>query len=279
MTTNSSGAKTMKPQRAQPKAMELEVIKARDIQRGVSMVVYGRSGTGKTTIACTAPGPLLLLDIKDEGTDSVSDIKELDVHMVDSLEDFEETYWFLSKNSKRYKTVIIDTCTQLQGMVVAEVMRKNKRKGEPGSWGSMRKQDWGDVSAILKEVLLNYRDLTAKGMNIIFIAQDRTFNLSEEEEANTEMLAPEVGPALSPSVARALNASASIVCNTFIREREEVKTSKDGKKSKKSVIEYCVGIGPSPLYTRKLRKPKSVAVPDAIADCEFADIIEIMKGR
>ena len=165
--------------RGQATMEKLETVKPRDIKRGTSIVVYGRSGTGKTTLAATAPGPILLIDVKDEGTDSIADADNVEVYQAESLADVEDVYWHLTKNPKQFKTIVIDTCTQLQSMAVSEVMKKNKRKGEPGAWGSMRKQDWGDVSAILKEQLLNFRDLTSRGMNVIFIAQDRTFNLSE----------------------------------------------------------------------------------------------------
>jgi hypothetical protein len=68
------------------------------------------------------------------------------------------------------------------------------------------------------------------------------------------------------------------VCNTFIRERK-VEKEVNGKKTKKYVIEYCVGVGPSSLYTRKIRKPKSIKAPDAIVDCEFDDLIDIIEGQ
>jgi len=241
------------------------------------MVVYGRSGTGKTTFAASAPKPMLYLDVKDEGTDSISDISGIDVLQCEDVEEVEEAYWWLVKNPGKYKSIVIDTCTQLQGMIVAEVMKENGRKGRPGEWGSMRKQDWGDVSAQLKDLLLNFRDLSSKGVNVIFIAQDRTFNGGDDEDSQSDMITPEVGPAMSPSVAKTLNASVSVVVNTFIREREIIKEEK-GKKTKKRVIEYCVGVGPSSVYTRKIRKPKSTPPPEFIVDCDFEDIIELTKG-
>lgn len=241
------------------------------------MCIYGRSGSGKTTFAATAPGPILYIDIRDEGTASISDVKNLDVLEVEEFSDIEDAYWWLRKNPKKYKTVILDTVTQLQSMIVQEVAGENKKGKKAGDWGSMTKKDWGDVAAVMKEWLGNYRDLTAIGINVIFIAQDRTFNLSDEEEANDSLLAPEIGPALSPAVAKSLNASVSVLANTFVREIEKTKEV-NGKKVKRSVIQYCLGVGPSAIYTRKLRKPKSVAVPDVIVDPDWDEVIDIMKG-
>lgn len=247
-------------------------------RRAFSTVVYGPSGSGKTTFAATAPKPLLYIDVKDRGTDSIRDVKKIMLREVNSFEDFEDTYWWLKQNPDEYRSVVIDTCTQLQTMAVREVAKANKRKGDPNDWGTMTKRDWGDVAALMKEWLVNYRDLEDLGINVIFIAQDRTFNMSDEEESNHELLAPEVGPALSPSIAKTLNASVSVIANTFIREREVIKTI-DGKKKKSKKIEYCLGLGPSALYRRKVRKPRSVEMDDVLVNPEFDDIIEIIKGQ
>jgi hypothetical protein len=243
--------------------------------KAVSIVVYGPSGTGKTTFAASAPGKILYLDVKDEGTASIADVKGIDVFEVEEFADFEEAYWWLRKNPKAYKTVIIDTCTQLQGMVVSELKGDKKAAGKfkdkkMGDFGTMSRGDWGDIAGMLREWLGNYRDLTSLGINVVFIAQHRTFNLTDEEEENAQMLAPEIGPALMPSVARTLNASVGIVVNTYIREHKG--------KDKKKTIQYCLGIGPSPLYTRKVRKPKSVRLPDVIVDPTFQDVLDITKG-
>lgn len=246
-----------------------------DLRKSLSMCIYGRSGSGKTTFAGSAPGPILYIDVKDEGTASISDVKGIKVFEVEDFSDFEEVYWYLVKNRTEFKTIVIDTVTQLQSLLVNEVGSRNKKR--PGDWGSMTKRDWGDVASTLKEWLGNYRDLTREGMNVIFIAQDRTFNLGDEEEANETLLAPEVGPALSPSVAKFLNASVDVLVNTFIREIEK-KKEVDGKKKTYNVIQYCLGVGPSSIYTRKLRKPKSVELPDVIVDPSWKSVVTTMKG-
>jgi hypothetical protein len=246
------------------------------------VVLYGPSGSGKTTLAASAPKKMLYLDIKDEGTDSIADVKGVDVLEVGEWSDFEDAFWWLQKNSDAYKSVVIDTCTQLQTMAVEELKAGKKRSGKfahkkLGDFGTLTKQDWGDIAGLMKEWLTNYRDLTQLGMNVVFIAQHRTFNMDDDEGSNGE-LAPEVGPALSPSIAKHLNASVNVIGNTFIRERTIVKELKGGKKEKTKKIEYCLGVGPSALYIRKVRKPKSVKLPDVIIDPEWDDIVELKQG-
>lgn len=244
-----------------------------------SFVIYGRSNTGKTTLASTFPGPILFLDVRDRGTDSIADVEDIDVMKIHTFEDFEKVYWFLKKHPKRYKTVVVDTMSMLQQIVIQERAAENKKDvSEAGSWGSMTKKDWGDVSALMKEWVINYRDLTDVGINVVFIAQDRVFNVGEDEDEDNNAIAPEVGPALSPSIAKVLNASVTVIGNTFIREKK-VEKKVEGKKVVKKKIQYCLRIGPNPTYVTKVRKPRSVTAPAYIVDPTYEAIIEVIKGE
>jgi hypothetical protein len=240
-----------------------------------SWVIYGRSGSGKTTLAATFPKPILYLNVRDNGTDSISNVEDIFVMDIHEFADFEHVYWWLKENPDRYATVVVDTVSQLQTMLVEEEGRKKNRSKarSAGDWGTLSRRDWGDLAGVLKAQLNDYRDLTQLDIEVVFIAQDRTFNLSDEEEENPEMLAPEVGPALMPSVARALNASVSVVGNTFIRERIIKKPKQKATKR----IEYCFGIGPSSLYARKVRKPKERIIPDLVIDPQYEDIVDVIN--
>lgn len=249
-----------------------------EINRPRSFVFYGRSGTGKTTISSTFPKPLLFLDVKDQGTDSISDVKGIRVREINSWDDFEETYWYLQKHPDEFKTIVIDTVSQLQSLVVEKVLNdKKKDASKAGDWGSMTKREWGDVAQIMKSWIVNIRDLP---MEVVFLAQDRVFNLDEDGAGNSEeeILTPEVGPRLSPSVASTLNAAVSVVGNTFVRIRR-FKKEINGKIKEKEKKEYCLRIGPNPIYVTKLRKPKSIELPDVIVNPEYEDLMAAIKGE
>ena len=251
-----------------------------DDDEGMAFVFYGRSGTGKTTLAADFEKPMLYIDCRDKGGKSIRDVKGIKKFKVTEFAQFEEAYWWLKQNPQRYRTVVIDTVSQLQAMYVAEfgAKKKNKSGRKVGDWGTLSQRDWGDIAAHLKEWLGNYRDLVEEGMDVVFIAQDRTFNMSEDDE-DEETLAPEIGPGLSPSVAKSLNASVDLIGNTFIRSTWKEEKNAKGKVIREAeVIDFCLRIGPNSLYVTKVRKPKHQVAPALIVDPSYDDILDVING-
>lgn len=237
----------------------------------LKVVLYGKAGTGKTTLAATFPKPGLLIDIAEMGTDSVNDVKGLDVLRPTSWEDIEQVYWMLKKGSK-YKTVIIDTVSQLQDLAIREVTKKES--SVIGGWGEISRQQWGRVATMVKTKVLDLRDLP---INLVFIAHDRQFGNTEEGEEDGA-IAPSVGPRVMPSIASTLNAAVGIIGNTFIRETSrEIKIGK--KKIEKRKISYCLRVGPHASYVTKLRKPRGIEAPAFVEDPSYDKIREVMKGE
>lgn len=234
-------------------------------------VFYGRSGTGKTTLACSFPGPVLLIDMNDKGTDSVLDVKGLDVLPAENWSDVEQLYWYLHKNPKKYKTVVLDTVTMMQTLAIQKIHEDAGRE----SGDQMSQRDWGQAGGLLTTSLMNFRDLP---MNVVVNAQDKVFNAGDEVDDEDGQILPEVGPMLMPSVGKNLNAAFSIIGNTFIRERV-VKVKKDGKVKEKRKVEYCLRVGPHTYYTTKVRKPKEVVVPGFIVDPTYKKLVAVLNGE
>jgi hypothetical protein len=250
-----------------------------DVSGTSSYLFYGRSGTGKTTLAASFPKPLLLLDIRDKGTGSIIDVKGVRVLEVENLDDIEEIYYYLRDDKHNYKTVVFDTLTEMQKLVMKSVVlgkNKNKKVDESriGDWGSMAKRDWGDVAGIMNKWIADFRDLDIK---IVFLAQERVKNVDEDEEGDDNQLTPEVGPAVMPSIATTLNAAVNVIANTFISMKRS-SIVKGNKKSYKEEPLYQLGTGPSPIYVRKFRKPKSAELPRSIPNPTYDDIEDIQKG-
>lgn len=247
-----------------------------NIEGPIKMVLYGRSGTGKTTFAASFPKPALLIDCKDKGTKSVSDVKGLDVFSVEEWDDAEQIYWFLKKDRK-YKTVIVDTCTGLQDIAIRKVLSdKNKESDDPMKWGVMKRQDWGDAASKLKVWLGNINDLPS---HTVFIAQEKASSVEEDDEDDGAIL-PEIGPYLMKSVASFLNAAVDTIGNTYKREKVKKKRDKETKRIvEERAVQYCLRLGDSAVYTTKTRKPKSQEVPGFLVDPEFEDLEELINQK
>ncbi len=271
-------------QKAEPEVRDYKSILKKikpvsDFDPEFKVVLYGKAGKGKTTLACSFPKPILLLDIKERGTDSVRDIKGLKVLRPESWEDVEMAYWLLKDGDHKFKTFIWDTASNLQRLLIEKVTQEHNIDGEPGWWGTMTKRDWGRVSAPLNHAIDDWRNLP---MNGVFIAHDRIFaGIEGDDEEDEDVIEPSVGPNLIPSVVTTLNAAVGIIGNTFIREKTRHISIGKGKKKKKKTkkeIQYCLRIGPHAYYTTKMRNPKSIEVPQVIVDPTYQKIKDLMTG-
>lgn len=227
----------------------------------LSMLVYGRSGTGKTTFGASFPTPALLIDIQEKGTDSVADREGLDVVSITNWSELEEVFWYLKSGEgrKKYKSVVLDQVSSMQDLAMTHAMIEEGKE-------VMSQRLWGVVSGMMKTWLLNYRDLIEEDMNILFIAHDRTSKGEGSEEDDT--LDPQVGARLMPSVAGMLNGAVKAIGNTYVAEVFlEDKTRQ---------VEYRMRLAPHPYYTTKLRNPLGTECPEYINDPTYTQIMSLM---
>lgn len=240
-----------------------------DLDTPTIITLYGRPGTGKTTISCTLPKPLLLIDVKDKGTDSGKreDLEPGDITVFE-LETFDEIYDiydYIEENPDRFKSVVIDHMTALQDFCYSKVMdEEGKSKMSQGMYGT--------AGGYLKEVINLYKGLTDLGITPCFNCQDRMESGDGEGE---DQLLPEVGPSLMPSVARTLCAASRVIGHTYQFENVE---KLDGAKVRRN-IEFRLRLGPNPYYITKVTRPMGTPCPMFLVDATYKDIMKIVKGK
>jgi hypothetical protein len=242
----------------------------------VNVLVYGRSGTGKTTFAGTLRNFLvetdskqdqvLFIDVSEDGTPSIRDVKGGMAFDAEDWADLEGIYWFLKEEEHPFGALVIDTITQMQNVAMAQAkVRANKQPDE-----AMSRQSWGYLSGMLAPLLLDFKDLP---MHTCFIAQDRRQELDIEDEDEDEIL-PEMGPAVIPSIAKTVNAMVGVIGQTYVKR---VHKTKGGRVTKRDV--FRMRLGPHPFYLTKIRSPKSFKTPDSIINPSFSKIAKIMRGE
>jgi len=191
---------------------ELAGVKAKkgtDVQHRASIVLWGQSGCGKTTLAGTAPGEKLWINFDDNGTASVitrEDVTVLDLsassdNVVTQFKDensaaIKQLDKILSENTN-IETVVVDSVTSFGEKALAYGVRDASKSGatleEPGFKGFGRKNTW--TLRLVKSMLR----LTAKhNRNIVFILHEDVG--TKDSEGNLVRITMMVGSNLAQEV-------------------------------------------------------------------------------
>ena len=149
------------------------------IQRNVKMMVYGQAGMGKTTLALSAPKPLLL-DF-DNGVKRVNN-----AHLDDSIGIVQITKWaevvqLLTQEQadlQEFETIVVDTFGKMMDFIIA--YRCAGRQPRVQDWGTINNDfKWfvATLSSLNKHVIfVAHRDSRKEGDDTVFIPALREKN-------------------------------------------------------------------------------------------------------
>jgi ABC-type dipeptide/oligopeptide/nickel transport system ATPase subunit len=229
---------------------------------------YGRSGAGKTTIAATFAelGPVLFLDIREQGTKSLKGMKNVDFVSINSWDELSAAFDYLEAGNHPYKTVVVDTLTQAHDIAMEKVLMDAGLKPNAQPY----QQHWGMSGKLVKQLVLELRKLP---INRIFIAQERTNNV--DSTAAAEQLIPEVGADLPPGVNRIICAAMDFIGHVYIDEQPV----KQANGQVRPEIQHRLRLAEHRNYTAKVRKPKDVKIPAFIVNGGCKEIVAIMNGK
>jgi len=240
-----------------------------ELKTNLVMLVYGRSGSGKTHFGSTFPRPILFIDTNERGTETIAQEEDIDVVRVTEWGEFDELYWALlnRETAVQYASVVLDQITNLQDIGMAEVLRK----GRKGRDETFTQRNWGQLSGMLKQTISDFRDLS-DNYHLLMIAHERIDEPGDEEEEHIE---PNIGARVMPSVGSFLDGAVDAIGATFIKERWETQDKEEVRH-----VDYCMRIGPHAFYSTKIRRPVSAGpIPELIVNPTFKKIKDLISGK
>ena len=141
------------------------------VQRSLTMMVYGESKVGKSTFAVTAPYPRLMLDVEGGHRFLPIIVKYWDPlreeppvadgtwdTCVVTVRDYDtvlKTYQWLQLGKHQFKSLIIDSISELQVKCMDSIAGNEQ----------MKMQQWGELLRHMGALLRDLRDLTMHATN------------------------------------------------------------------------------------------------------------------
>jgi len=146
----------------------------------LNMLIYGRSGVGKTRLAASASGvpelaPVLLIDIEG-GTFSIRDLyPTVDVLRVSTWADMQDAYDELYDGHHKYKTVVLDSLTEIQKFsmmnIMDDLMKDPRNSDRDPDIPSIR--EWGKNIEQIRKMVRAFRDLPMTAIFTALVVEDK----------------------------------------------------------------------------------------------------------
>lgn len=145
----------------------------------LTAIIYGQPGIGKTTLACSAPSPVLL--DYDGGISRVNGAHQVDTVQVTSWDDTQTALDEIRK-AGTYRTIIIDTVGKMLAYMEDYIKQTNPQMKQRD--GSLSLKGYGVRKQMFLQLL---KDVSVMGMNIIFVAHEK-----EERQGDDTRVRPEI---------------------------------------------------------------------------------------
>ena len=147
----------------------------------IKALIYGEPGIGKSTLALSAPVPVML-DF-DGGVQRVNGAFQCPTLQVENWKQVEEALKEIRENAIPCQTIVIDTAGKMLDYMSAYIISNNSRYGKAD--GSLTLQGYG----ARKMMFINFlKQVTIMGKHVVFVAHER-----EDKDNDVWKVRPEIG--------------------------------------------------------------------------------------
>lgn len=238
-----------------------EAIDIKNLGQSNLWVIYGKSTSGKTTLAATFPKPLLYLQIGDDGSNSISDVEGVKALRIQDLDQFKKVLVELQKDTT-YATIVVDTFSMVVNeWLYTNAVQKNKK---------VTQNMWGEIMTDTNEYV-KMLHILAKNKYIVMTCHEVT----DSFEGLENEISPEIRPNVSKGARTYLEGMANYGIHTtvFVKDKE----MSDGTVQANTF--HAIHLAPNPYYWVKTQKPSNIKLPKVLLNPTFEKIKNLLKGE
>ena len=149
------------------------------VKTTLSALIYGQPGMGKTTLALSAPNPVLF--DYDGGIHRVNAAHRVPTVQITNWEETNQVLF--SDDIKEFDTIVIDTAGKMLSFMDKFIMQTNPKMRKAD--GTLSLQGYG----VRKNMFINFvSQVSLMGKSVIFVAHER-----EEKNGEDKQIRPEIG--------------------------------------------------------------------------------------
>jgi hypothetical protein len=229
------------------------------------MLIYGESGTGKTTLAGSADSvpnmrPVIFIDIEGGTVSLTHSYPKVETVRVTTWKDMQKVYDELRQSRTHgYQTVVCDSLTEIQKFNMYDVMDTAFRKRPEGTVEIEvpAQRDWGVSLEQTRKMIRGFRDLP---MHTIFTALAK-------DDRNPKTGIVTVKPSLPGKLASEVAAFLDIVMYYYVKE---VKGPENKTEFRRLLL--------TQKTDTEVAKDRSGKLPQVIESPTMSTINTLMKG-
>ena len=182
-------------QEEKPKQFVLETVSS-TIDRGISIIIYGHPGAGKTTTSATLPAGRTLIINTEAGLGPLLGTGHIQFNVLKAMNEMPvediitDIYRQLLLGTLDVDNVVLDNMSELEQLLIHS-LTVGRGKEAP------ELREYGDASYKMKEWMHNFRDLVYKNKNVVFTAWEYPVEITNNDGTVITKTVPMIGKKIS----------------------------------------------------------------------------------